>query len=153
MEKYSGKVLVGLSIIESKEMETGLVNIDAESLKRELEEKGKVAIYGIYFEHDKANLKKESFEVLEQIKHLLELKQDLNLYVVGHTDDTGDQIHNLNLSRRRAEAVVVALTEKFNVAVSRLSAFGAGPYSPVASNHNESGKTKNRRVEIVRRLH
>jgi outer membrane protein OmpA-like peptidoglycan-associated protein len=152
MEMYSGKVRIALNIIESKEMETGLVDIDAESLNRELEKNGKVAVYGIYFDHDKADLKESSFEVLEQIKRLLEMKQDLSLYVVGHTDDTGNQSHNLDLSRRRAEAVVMALTSKYGVSASRLSAFGAGPYSPVASNFDESGKTKNRRVELVRRL-
>jgi outer membrane protein OmpA-like peptidoglycan-associated protein len=146
-------VRVGLTVIESKEMETGLVSVNAESLHRELEKNGKVAVYGIYFDHDKADLKESSFVVLEQIKQLLEMKQDLKLYVVGHTDDTGNQSHNLDLSRRRAEAVVLALRDKYKVAASRLSAFGAGPYSPVASNFDESGKTKNRRVELVRRLH
>jgi outer membrane protein OmpA-like peptidoglycan-associated protein len=57
---------------------------------------------------------------------------------------------NMDLSRRRAEAVLAALTTKYAVPAVRLRAFGCGPYSPVASNDNEAGRAKNRRVELVK---
>jgi OmpA-OmpF porin, OOP family len=56
---------------------------------------------------------------------------------------------NLELSRRRAAAVVKELTSKHGVAAARLVAEGDGPTAPVASNANEEGRAKNRRVELV----
>jgi outer membrane protein OmpA-like peptidoglycan-associated protein len=57
---------------------------------------------------------------------------------------------NMDLSRRRADAVLAALTTKYAVPASRLRSYGCGPYSPVASNDNEEGRAKNRRVELVK---
>jgi len=73
----------------------------------------------------------------------------LKLHVVGHTDNVGDMATNMKLSQARAAAVVAALTSKHGVAPNRLGAFGAGPYTPVASNATDEGKAKNRRVELV----
>jgi outer membrane protein OmpA-like peptidoglycan-associated protein len=70
--------------------------------------------------------------------------------VVGHTDNQGKPDYNLDLSRRRAAAVVRELTLKYGIAADRLSSFGCGFYSPVASNETEDGKAKNRRVELVK---
>jgi outer membrane protein OmpA-like peptidoglycan-associated protein len=55
----------------------------------------------------------------------------------------------MDLSKRRADAVVAALTTKYGVASTRLAAQGCGPLSPVASNGSEDGRAKNRRVELV----
>jgi outer membrane protein OmpA-like peptidoglycan-associated protein len=57
--------------------------------------------------------------------------------------------HNLALSQQRAESVVKALTSRFGIAPDRLIAKGLASYSPVASNHSDAGKAKNRRVELV----
>jgi len=73
----------------------------------------------------------------------------VKLYVVGHTDNTGTYEYNLDLSRRRAAAVVEALTRGHGVAAARLKAVGVGPVAPVASNATEEGRAKNRRVELV----
>jgi outer membrane protein OmpA-like peptidoglycan-associated protein len=151
-ENARGDVKAGVSIIEPEEMETGLVEIDARSLGEKLAREGKVAIYGVKFDTGKAEPKPESADTLAQIGALLESKPTLKLYVVGHTDDTGDTAHNLDLSRRRATAVVSALVAKYGVAAKRLQPFGAGPYAPVASNASEAGRTENRRVELVQRL-
>jgi outer membrane protein OmpA-like peptidoglycan-associated protein len=80
------------------------------------------------------------------------LKQDpkLKVFVVGHTDNVGAVAANLDLSKRRAAAVVQVLTTKYAVAVERLQAFGNGPYAPIASNDSEAGRTQNRRVELVK---
>jgi outer membrane protein OmpA-like peptidoglycan-associated protein len=86
------------------------------------------------------------------ISRLLVADGSLKLYIVGHTDDTGSPSHNLDLSKRRAKAVVQELMSKYGVAEDRLAAFGAGPYVPMASNDSETGKAKNRRVELVKRL-
>ena len=57
---------------------------------------------------------------------------------------------NLDLSKRRAQAVVTALTTTHKVAAARLRADGVGPLAPVASNDTEPGRAKNRRVELVK---
>jgi outer membrane protein OmpA-like peptidoglycan-associated protein len=61
----------------------------------------------------------------------------------------GDAATNMKLSQARAQAVVSALTSKYGIAAARLIPFGNGPYSPVASNKNDEGRAKNRRVELV----
>jgi OOP family OmpA-OmpF porin len=80
------------------------------------------------------------------------LQQDpsLKLYVVVHTDNVGTLASNMDLSKRRGDAVVKVLTTKYNIAAARLSAQGDGPTAPVASNGSEEGRAKNRRVELVK---
>jgi outer membrane protein OmpA-like peptidoglycan-associated protein len=68
---------------------------------------------------------------------------------VGHTDNQGRADYNLDLSRRRAASVVRELAGKYGIAPERLDSFGCGLYAPVASNENEDGRAKNRRVELV----
>lgn len=152
METYTGKLFVGVNLLETDDMETGLVTVDTGMLERQLSENGKVALYGINFDRDKAALKQKSFAILEQIHQLLTKKKDLKLYIVGHTDDTGNLAHNLDLSKRRAEAVVASLVKTYGISTDRLISFGAGPYTPVASNRSKEGRARNRRVELVQRL-
>lgn len=138
-------------ILETEALDTGLVKVTAESLKRSLDETGKASIYGIHFDTGKATIKNESADTLTEIEALLKKNPDLKLYVVGHTDDTGNLADNQSLSSLRADAVVKALVDK-GVNKSRLLAFGAGPYAPSAANTTSDGKARNRRVELVKRL-
>ena len=70
------------------------------------------------------------------------------MQVIGHTDSTGTQSYNMDLSQRRARAVAGILTAG-GVAPNRIAASGMGPSQPVASNATEAGRAQNRRVEIV----
>jgi outer membrane protein OmpA-like peptidoglycan-associated protein len=139
-----------LYAIEMKPMEADLVTVDAASLANDINRTGHASVYGIYFDTGKADLKPESDATLKEIGKLLQGSPDLRLYVVGHTDNQGAFDINMDLSRRRADAVLVALTTKYGVAPARLRAFGNGPYAPVASNDSEEGRAKNRRVELVK---
>jgi outer membrane protein OmpA-like peptidoglycan-associated protein len=132
-------------------MDQGQVTVDAKAMSDALQQTGHIALYNIYFDTDKADLKPESDAALKEIQKLLTANPKLNLFVVGHTDSTGDFDHNLDLSRRRAAAVRDALINRMHIAASRLSANGVGPLSPVASNDAEAGRAKNRRVELVKR--
>ncbi|SPE17560.1 OmpA family domain-containing protein [Candidatus Sulfotelmatomonas gaucii] len=139
-----------LYVIEVKPMESGLITVDAASLANDINRTGHASVYGIYFDTAKADVKPESDATMKEIAKLLQGDSKLNLYVVGHTDNQGALDMNMDLSLRRAEAVLAALTTKYAVPASRLKAYGCGPYSPVASNDNEDGRAKNRRVELVK---
>ena len=123
---------------------------DAKSMAADISTAGKVAIYGIYFDFNKADVKPESESALKEISKLLQLDPKLKLYVAGHTDNVGGFDYNMKLSQQRADAVVKELASKYKVEISRLKAVGIGPASPVISNETEEGKAKNRRVELVR---
>jgi flagellar motor protein MotB len=140
---------VVLIIAELKPMEGGLVTVNAAALASDITATGHSAVYGIYFDTAKAEVKPESDAALQEIAKLLQQTPALKLLVVGHTDGVGALASNMDLSKRRADAVVVALTTKHGVAAARLSAQGAGPLAPVASNKSEDGRAKNRRVELV----
>ncbi len=139
-----------LFVVETKPMESGLIKVDAAAMAGDISKTGHVAVYGIYFDTGKADVKPESEPALKEIAKLLQKDTKLKLHVVGHTDSVGDLKSNMDLSRRRADAVVKELTTKHGIASSRLRADGVGPLSPVASNDTEDGRAKNRRVELVK---
>jgi OOP family OmpA-OmpF porin len=138
-----------LQVIESGEMPTDQVTVDASAMSKGLQSEGKIALYGLQFATDSATLRPDSDTTLKQMSELLHQQAKLKVYIVGHTDNTGSLEHNLSLSQQRADAVVKALISRFGIAADRLSAKGMASYSPVASNHAEAGKARNRRVEMV----
>jgi OmpA-OmpF porin, OOP family len=140
---------VELYVIETKPMESGLVTVNAASLANDISRTGHVAVYGIYFDTGKSDVKPESDSALQQIAKLLQDNASLKLHVVGHTDNVGTLAANMDLSKRRADAVTRVLTTKYAIAATRLDAEGVGPLAPVASNKDEDGRSKNRRVELV----
>jgi OmpA-OmpF porin, OOP family len=138
-----------LQVIEEGIMEKGQVTVDANAMSKGLATEGKIALYGLTFDTDSARLTPASDPTLKQMSDLLHQQPNLKVYIVGHTDDTGALAHNVTLSQQRAESVVKALTTTYGVAANRLSAKGLASYAPVASNHSDAGKAKNRRVELV----
>lgn len=139
-----------VEIVEPKPMSTGQITvIDAKSLEAALGSDGKIALYGIYFDTDKAEVKPESKPELAEMAKLLTANPKLHVYIVGHTDNQGQLAHNMELSQHRADAVVKALTADDKVPAAQLSAKGVASLAPVASNADEAGRAKNRRVELV----
>jgi outer membrane protein OmpA-like peptidoglycan-associated protein len=134
-------------VVEKGTMKQDVV-ADAAALGASIAATGKAAVYGIYFDTGKSVVKPESSPALDEITKLLKQQGGLALFVVGHTDSVGALEPNLKLSADRADAVVKALAAR-GIAASRLKAAGVGPYCPVASNHSEEGRAKNRRVELV----
>lgn len=143
--------VVQFDVIEVKPMEAGLVTVNVAALAESIAKVGHVAIYSIYFDTGKAEIKPESEPALKDIAEFLRKNRDLDLYVIGHTDNVGTLDFNMNLSQRRAEAVVEALVSRHGIARERLHPVGIGPLSPVTSNRTEEGRAKNRRVELVER--
>ena len=140
-----GKAAVG--VVEVKNMETGLIT--AKNIKEELDSYGHVALYGIYFDFNKANIKPESEPTIKEIAKFLKKNPGVKLYVVGHTDNVGKLEYNMELSKKRAESVVNELVTKYGISRDRLKPFGVGPLAPVATNKTKEGRAKNRRVELI----
>jgi outer membrane protein OmpA-like peptidoglycan-associated protein len=136
-----------LITLEAEAMEMDMISID--SLEQGIEAAGRVAIYNIYFDTGEASIKEDSTEALTTTAEFLKENQDQRYLVVGHTDNTGDYMMNLDLSKARAEAVVEKLSNEYGISREQLRAVGVGPASPLFSNSTEDGRSKNRRVEIV----
>jgi outer membrane protein OmpA-like peptidoglycan-associated protein len=138
-----------VDIVEEKAMAQNMVVVSAGEMAKAIGATGRVALYGILFDFNRADLKPESKPALDEIAELLKGDPGLKLYVVGHTDDVGGLESNLSLSKKRADAVVAALSREYGVAASRLSAHGLAFLAPVAVNTTDEGRAKNRRVELV----
>jgi outer membrane protein OmpA-like peptidoglycan-associated protein len=117
-------------------------------MKTALDKDGRIILYDILFDYDKASLQQSSNKQLQHILTLMIENPGLKVEVQGHTDDQGGDEYNLDLSQRRAETVVAYL-KLFGVAEDRLAAKGYGESKPGDSNETEDGRAKNRRVELV----
>jgi outer membrane protein OmpA-like peptidoglycan-associated protein len=148
--KLSKQPVTLVEVIESEAMDTGMVTIDAEAMAKGIDATGHIAIYGVYFDTNSAEIKAESAPTLTEISRLLADRPSLKLLVVGHTDNQGDYDYNMGLSGHRAEAVARALSDQHGIDGGRLRSAGVGYLAPVASNDTAAGREKNRRVELVK---
>ena len=101
----------------------------------------------ILFDTDSSMLKPDARSLLEHVASVLQQYPDTNVLVKGHTDNTGSETHNLQLSDRRSNAVRNYLVT-LGVSGERMRAMGFGESMPVAANTSESGRQQNRRVEL-----
>lgn len=106
-----------------------------------------ISLDGVFFHTNSAELKGESFAVLDSAAATLNSTPNVSVEVAGHTDSQGDAGYNQNLSQQRAETVRSYLVSK-GVSASRLSANGYGESQPVADNSSSEGRAQNRRVEL-----
>jgi outer membrane protein OmpA-like peptidoglycan-associated protein len=143
---WCGSGVYEMFVVEKQAMQQ---EVNAVSMARDITDTGRVALYGIYFDTGKAELKPESEPALVEIEKLLKQNTSLRVCIVGHTDMVADFATNMKLSQARAQAVVTALVSKYGIPAARLVPFGASPYAPVASNKTDEGRAKNRRVELV----
>ncbi|HVV87828.1 MAG TPA: OmpA family protein [Kofleriaceae bacterium] len=103
----------------------------------------------VYFEYNKAIIKPESYPILDAVAATLAGNPDINLVEVqGHTDERGNDAYNLDLSDKRAKAVVAYLVDK-GIDASRLQGQGYGETQPIDRRHTEQAWAKNRRVEFL----
>lgn len=125
-------------------------SLNSTAMAKAIAEQGRVVLYGIQFDFNKAEIKTESEPVLKEVGALLQNQPDLKLRVQGHTDNVGKSDYNLELSRKRAESVKAYLVQHFNVDGSRLVTEGFGDTKPIAKNDTEQGRAQNRRVELAK---
>ena len=103
---------------------------------------------GLLFDVDSAYLRPDLEADLKAVANNLQQYPGSTISVIGHTDDTGSDSHNFDLSERRAQAVSWVLMDA-GVDAARLQSYGQGETRPVASNESEAGRAQNRRVEII----
>jgi outer membrane protein OmpA-like peptidoglycan-associated protein len=111
---------------------------------------GKLVTSGILFSVNSAEIKTESYGVLKEIAGILNESKDVKVKIVGHTDSDGDDAMNLELSKKRAEAVKKALVKDFGIDAGRLDTDGKGEQEPLAPNTDSIAKANNRRVEFLK---
>jgi outer membrane protein OmpA-like peptidoglycan-associated protein len=121
------------------------------TVAQQLSETGRAVVREIRFATNSAEILPESGTVLAEIARLLREDPKLELVIEGHTDNVGDAEFNLDLSRRRADAVKRWLADRGGVNEVRLATVGFGLMRPVADNATEEGRAQNRRVELLRK--
>lgn len=136
-----------LVTVLAEPMEMGKVTLNV--LNEGIADKGKIAIYDIFFDTGKSEVKSESNIALEVIANFLKENPDKKFLIVGHTDNTGDFQANVTLSNDRANAVIEKLVAKHGIKQTQLIPYGVGSVSPQMSNATDEGKAINRRVELV----
>ena len=118
--------------------------------RHKLVEEGKFSTTGILFEVNASTIKPESNGVLKEVADVLKKFADIKVMIVGHTDSDGSDAVNLELSKKRAEAVKQALVNEFGIDAARISSDGKGEKEPLEDNKTKAGKAQNRRVEFIK---
>ena len=125
------------------------MSASAQAMSDAIAKSGKLDVYGIQFATGQAAITPASDQVLNDVYAVLVANADWRLRIEGHTDNVGDKAANLKLSNARAGAVAAWLTAK-GIDAARLSVAGLGDTQPVADNATEDGRTRNRRVVLVK---
>ena len=126
------------------------IAIGAADIRNKLMTEGKLVSYGIYFDVNKDLVKPESYGTLKEIANTLMENPAVRINITGHTDADGADDANLDLSKRRADAVKNELTKSFGIDAARIETTGKGETQPVAPNNSAANKALNRRVEFIK---
>lgn len=137
-----------VKFVEIKDFKQTIQKYSSEGMKKEIDATGK-AIVNINFDTDKATLKADGQDVVNQITALLKGAPALKLSIEGHTDNAGSAERNKALSAERSNAVMLALVST-GIGKDNLKAAGFGADKPLVANDSEENKAKNRRVELVK---
>jgi outer membrane protein OmpA-like peptidoglycan-associated protein len=90
-----------------------------------------------------------SYQYLEPIIREMKEYPEIEIEIRGHTDSVGNYENNMMLSQQRAESVRMYLVKK-GIESTRVRSVGFGPSSPIADNRTAAGRSKNRRIEVIR---
>lgn len=102
----------------------------------------------VTFSTDSAQITPAFYSTLDQVTATINEYRDTQVQIAGHTDSTGSDSYNQQLSERRAQAVASYFLGR-GIAGNRVSTIGYGEARPVASNETADGRQQNRRVEII----
>jgi outer membrane protein OmpA-like peptidoglycan-associated protein len=137
-----------INVVEEKPLALSIRPPQADDMKTALDRDGHIALY-VNFDFNKATLKPDAQPVIAQVVALMKANSGLKLSIQGHTDSIGPHDVNVKLSQDRAATVVAALKAQ-SIDGARLSSAGFGPDKPISPNDTEDGRSKNRRVELVK---
>ena len=146
---FKNRTVAVVDVLQVKKREHKMVVVKADEMNKKIRTEGKIALYGIFFDTDKAVIKEKSKPTLDEIAKMLKNNPERKILVVGHTDNAGNFAYNKKLSERRANAVVKTLIKKYGISAKRLHSTGVSYACPAASNSSEEGRAKNRRVVLV----
>lgn len=117
-------------------------------MEKEIVEQGRATL-DVKFKTNSAVILPESHKQLAEFADVMNKYPDLTVEIGGHTDSTGSDKYNMQLSQKRADSVKKYLADKLGVDAKRMTAKGYGETKPIADNKTVAGKAKNRRVEAV----
>ncbi len=106
-------------------------------------------LVGLTFDSGKSDIKQSSFDLLAKVERAIDVFPSSELVIEGHTDSYGGDESNQVLSQQRAESVQQYMVNAMRIPSYRLIATGYGETNPVANNETESGRARNRRIDIV----
>ncbi len=147
MEKATGNS-TSIQIVQEKAFEQTIQKVTSAEIEKDLLNNGKSVLH-INFDTDKATLKPDGSETVQEIVKVLNKNPDIKIAINGYTDNTGTKEHNQKLSEDRALRVKNEII-KMGISKDRLTSKGFGQGNPVAGNETEEGKLQNRRVELVK---
>lgn len=145
------------SVLEIRGLQSGLVSTvqevrqamqDLGATETDLEVRVELPA-DVLFDFDKAEIRSDAARALGQLATLIRAYPSGSAALEGHTDSKGDDAYNQRLSERRAESVKRWLVEREGIDAGRLTPRGWGERKPVASNDDDAGRQRNRRVEAV----
>ncbi|MEE8573836.1 MAG: DUF4892 domain-containing protein, partial [Thermodesulfobacteriota bacterium] len=145
--KYEGRVIADLHIIETlaEDADKKEIRLIANAALLKFKKDGHLVLGNIDFEGARAELLQESNPTLAVVAKILMDNPEIELYVVGHTNDRGNLDTNIDLSKARAEAVIDAISARYNIDRDRLTAVGVSFFSPRSTNRTEEGRDLNER--------
>lgn len=149
IQLYGNTSSGALQILQKAPFKQTITMIKSDQIQKDLDEKGKSVLH-INFDTDKATLQPDGIEAIAEITKVLNNNKTLKLDINGYTDNSGNNAHNLQLSKDRANTVLNTLVTS-GIDKSRLKANGFGAENPIAPNTSEDGKAQNRRVELVKK--
>ena len=106
-------------------------------------------LVGLTFDSGDAQIRRQSFNLLNKVEKAIDVFPRSELIIEGHTDSHGGDLLNQKLSQERAESVQKYMINAMRIPTYRLIATGYGETRPVASNETQSGRARNRRIDIV----
>jgi outer membrane protein OmpA-like peptidoglycan-associated protein len=133
---------------QEQDMRRALAGVEDASIRRDQNVLAVTFKSDLFFDVGSSTIKPGAYEEIDRVARVLNDYPQTRIRIEGHTDSTGSEAYNLELSRRRAEAVRDALIAR-GVHSARLETVGFGEASPVATNDTESGRQLNRRVNVV----
>lgn len=157
-EAAQARALAASSVTEADlaRREAELATEQANTLRRQLEnlqlrqtESGVVVTLGdVLFQSGETELRAEAMDSLVEVVDLLQSEPDKEIRIEGHTDATGNEETNLQISQQRADSVLTALVS-LGVDAGRITSAGMGQDFPIATNETEEGRAQNRRVDVI----